>query len=190
MNVRRKVPTKTGLPAALQAVSQKVGLALEATHDRLKDLRIPHVLIGGLAVGTYGYQYATKDVDWLVAQGDAFDGDLVMTFKPGVPVSVGDVAVDYLTPDGPDVVVDAMWDALFASRNDLGAIVVSSPELLVWMKLKAGRSKDVTAVVELLRAGHISEVDVRSFLLEAGDSVVLSKFEAAAKQAKDEDEAE
>ena len=36
------------------------------TSARLTDLGVPHMLIGGVAVGLHGYPRATKDVDFLV----------------------------------------------------------------------------------------------------------------------------
>jgi hypothetical protein len=63
--VCQRTPTRIGLEAALGCVSTQVKQALELSHERLAGLGIPHVLIGGLAVGVHGYPYATQDVDWL-----------------------------------------------------------------------------------------------------------------------------
>lgn len=188
MMARRYIPANSGLDAALDGVSPKVKRAFHATHERLAELGIPHVLIGGLAVGVHGYQYATKDVDWLVSRSAAFDGTAILTFKPGVPVQAEDVGIDYLTPDGPPSVVQAMEAALATSQATLNVVVVSSPELLAWMKLKAGRSKDTTAIVELLRSGQIDGDSVRKFLVTAGDKKVLARFEAAVQTAIDEED--
>lgn len=187
MIARRHTIYTTGIDAALDSVSPDVKRACEITHKRLTELGVPHVLIGGLAVGVHGYQYATKDVDWLVAREDAFEGDVILTFKQGIPIQAGDVAIDYLTPEGPPNVLGAMEDALTVSADIPKQITVSSVELLVWMKLKAGRGKDKTAVVELLRSGQIDDVLVREFLFEAGDAIVLARFDAAVQQAAEED---
>lgn len=185
---RRHTTATSGLDAALDGVSPKVKRAFEATHGRLTSLGIPHVLVGGLAVGVRGYQYATKDVDWLVSRHAAFEGGAVLTFRPGVPIQAEDVAIDYLTPEGPPYVVEAMEAALTTSADAPGLVVVISAELLVWMKLKAGRSKDVTAVVELLRAGALDVDSVRTFLLAAGDAKVLGRFDAAVRKAIEEED--
>lgn len=177
----------TGLDAALDSVSPKVKKATLMTHERLAELGIPHVLIGGIAVGVHGYQYATKDVDWLVSQDKAFEGIVILTHKPGVPVQMEDVAIDYLMPEGPANVILEMQNALEASAADPERVIVASEELLVWMKLKAGRSKDMTAVVELLKAGALDVERVWSFLDEAGDEKILRRFDAAKRMADEED---
>lgn len=41
--------------------------ALE-TSERLRQLGIPHALVGGLAVGFHGHARATKDVDYMVGE--------------------------------------------------------------------------------------------------------------------------
>lgn len=187
MIARRPPRIRTGLDAALDSVHARVKRALVATHAQLAELGVPHALIGGLAVGTHGYQYATDDVDWLVSKSAAFDGKIVLMFKPGIPIQVGEVRIDYLTPDGPPNVVRAMKAALTESRTNPENVTVVSAELLVWMKLKAGRSKDTTAVVELLRAGQIDGDAVRGFLVATGDERVLRRFDDAALKALVED---
>jgi hypothetical protein len=110
----------------------------------LEEKGIAHVLIGGLAVNAYGYHYSTHDVDFLVRKDDVFDGEAIITHKPGVPHAVGGVAVDYLTirDDYPEAVKAAMEDALCQADDSMYASVVSDG-LLVWMKLNAGRTKDL-----------------------------------------------
>lgn len=186
MIVRQKTLVRNGLDAALEGVKESVRSAFEATHERLAEMGIPHALVGGLAVGAHGYQYATQDVDWLVPDS-AFDGTVFITFKPGMIVSAYGVAIDYLTPTGPANVLVAMREALEASEAALGHVIVIDEEPLVWMKLKAGRSKDSTAVVEMLRAGQIDTEAVFNFLVEAGDQLVLKRFQAAATQAANEE---
>lgn len=187
MMTRYRKNATSGLGAALDAVSPRVKRAFEDTHELLAAQRTPHVLVGGLAVGVHGYQYATQDVDWLVSTGDVFDGTTVLTFKPGVPIRAHDVAIDYLTPEGPPNVIAAMEVALATSANSPKTVVVAGPELLVWMKLKAGRIKDLAAIVELLRSGELDAPAVRRFLLAAGDTKVLTRFETAVQNAVEDE---
>lgn len=48
------------------SVAATVLLDAIRTGERLTELGIPHVLIGGLAVGLNGHPRATKDVDYMV----------------------------------------------------------------------------------------------------------------------------
>lgn len=186
-------PTRTGLDAARGAVSPTVNSALEMSHERLAELGIPHVLIGGIAVGVHGHQYATQDVDWLVPRAAAFDctidadGVELVAYQPGVPVKVLGIDIEYVTPEGPPFVLEAMKSALATSEATPKVIVVVTAELLVWMKLRAGRPKDRTAVVELLRAGQIESHVVRTFLVAAGDENVVARFDYAVQQAIEQD---
>lgn len=181
MIVRQRTLVRNGLDAALKCVGPNVKQAFEKSHERLAEMGIPHALVGGLAVGSHGHQYATTDVDWLVPDS-AFEGGLVVTFRPGMPIRVDDVAVDYLVPDGPANVMTEMREALAASEASLDHVIVASEELLVWMKLKAGRPKDIVHVTELLRAGQIDAESVRDFLVEAGDPLVLKRFAHATEE--------
>lgn len=187
MIMRQHTLAREGLEAALDGVNARVRRAFEISHEQLTALGIPHALVGGLAVGAHGYQYATQDVDWLVPTAAAFDGTAFLMFKPGVPIRAENVVIDYLTPEGPPNVVEAMEIALRTSEATPGHVVIVPPELLVWMKLKAGRGKDTGAIIELLHAG-LNEDSVRAFLLEAGNKKVIDRFDAAVQKAAEEDE--
>ncbi len=132
--------------------------AVEVASRTLTEAGIPHALAGGLAVGAHGYPRTTDDVDFLVGD-EAFvkhAGGLV-TLK--VPlIAIGKVRVDFV--------------AIEESKGEEGQLrpAVESPPVsesipvvpltaLVYMKLKAGRQKDITDLVELLKRGKI-EVDV------------------------------
>jgi hypothetical protein len=181
MIIRQHTLIRNGLDAALSCVGGNVKQAFEKSHERLAEMGIPHVLVGGLAVGSHGHQYATTDVDWLVPDS-AFEGGLVVTFRPGMPIRVADVAVDFLVPGGPPSVMAAMQEALAVSAASLDRVFVASEELLVWMKLKAGRPKDMVAITELLRAGQMDVEAVHDFLIEAGDALVLKRFARATEE--------
>src|SRR5713226_5253507 len=86
------------LKEVFRFVSPRVREAAVKTAAQLDHLGIRYALAGGLAVGAHGYIRATVDVDFLVGE-EAFEhhGPLV-TFKPGVPIEVGGVSIDYLSP--------------------------------------------------------------------------------------------
>ncbi len=156
-----------------------------APHAALQALGIPHVLIGGLAVNAHGYQHSTRGVDWLVPTHAAFDGDAVVTFKPGVPISVSGVQVDYLTPDAFPAYIQSRMEQVLTRAEGEGPMVVLPYDLLAFMKLTANRSKDRAAVVELIHAGM--DVDaVRRALTAAGDAQIQHTFERCVVQAEEE----
>ncbi len=179
---RNPRPKVVDVDQALSAVSTEVRLALLTAHKVLNELGVAHVLVGGLAVGAHGYPYATQDVDFLVGD-EAFHfgrGGLV-SFAPGVPIQIGGVAVDYLSPikeAGQDRIIE---DA--RGKTDLQVIVI---EQLVYMKLAVGRQKDQSAIVGLLQRG--ADVDlIRAFLTSVAPDLI-PRFDRLLERAKSEEQ--
>jgi len=140
------------------------GRILQALYDaaaQLDVLGVPHVAVGGIAVGAYGAPRATKDVDFLVGE-EAFEhhGPLV-SFRPGLPISSGGVAVDPISVDRDESFLLETFDRPSLSR---GVPIIALPPL-VYMKLRAGRHHDLGDVERLLESG-IDEHPVRSYLSE------------------------
>ena len=86
------------LKEVFRFVSPQVREAARKSADQLQRLGVRYALAGGLAVGAYGYVRATTDVYFVVGD-EAFDhqGSLV-AFRPGVPIEVDGVRIDYLSP--------------------------------------------------------------------------------------------
>lgn len=119
---------------------------IEAAKDAsriLTSLKVRHALIGGLAVGAYGYPRATKDVDFVVGD-EAFEhhGPIV-SFRSGIPLRIGSVIVDVLADSG----VPSPY-----GMRSMGVPIVSLA-VLTYLKIKAFRMQDQLDVVELLRHG-------------------------------------
>lgn len=132
--------------------------AAEIASGKLREAGIPHALAGGLAVGAYGYPGAAAEVQFLVGD-EAFEthaGGLVTLKLP--LVSVGAVRVDFVSLDDTDEERAQTRDAVDHPPVSGEVPVVPLP-VLVYMKLKAGRQKDLADVVELLKRGRI-EIDV------------------------------
>ncbi|MBI3929299.1 MAG: hypothetical protein HY319_27380 [Armatimonadetes bacterium] len=144
---------------------------------QLERLGIRYALAGGLAVGAHGYVRATVDVDFLVGD-EAFEhqGTLV-TFKPGVPIQVGAIQIDYLSPAALGPHLEEAIEAPVRSQD----LPVVSVEVLVYMKLAARRRKDLVDVVELLKAGA-DENAVRAYLT-AHAADLLPSFQVLAEEA-------
>ena len=164
------------LEAALGAVSPDVKEAFRLVSLELSRLRIRCALCGGLAVGAHGYPRATKDIDFLVGD-EAFEhhGPIVTS---RVPFQVGGIAVDAVHfPDAP---------FLDEELPEAGVVAVISPEALTYMKLRAGRLRDRSDVVELIKAGGLDPERVRAYLGNHAPAL-LASFESQVETAARED---
>lgn len=146
------------LDEAISALPPDVAAALLRAHQALTELGVRHVIVGGIAVSAHGYVRTTKDVDFLVGD-EAFDrpfGDFV-TMKPGLPITIRQVAIDYLSPlAGAEM--EAVLDAESAA-----VLRVLPVEMLCLMKLVAYRPKDRVDLTGLLETGLDPE-PVRAYL--------------------------
>jgi hypothetical protein len=154
---------------------------LEATRIASKAMtkaKIRHALIGGLAVGAYGYVRATKDIDFIVGEEAFATRGPIVTFRAELPIEVNGIRVDTLWSD--DVVEDEV-DHPLVTRG----VPIVTPEALVYLKLKAFRRRDQEDVTELLRLG-IGEKQLRTFLTrEAPD--LLPRFDTLVERSEEEE---
>jgi hypothetical protein len=139
---------------AAEAVSEKVMSAAFDASQQLNSLGIRHAIVGGIAVGAHGAPRATKDVDFIVRQEDAFSGTLVLSFKAGVPISVRGIAVDYLTPEG-NAHAELLQRALDEAPVSEGMPVIPL-EALVILKLQAARRHDIDDVARLCETADVA----------------------------------
>jgi hypothetical protein len=158
-------------------VAPEIVRAAEMASRKFREAKIRHALAGGLAVGAHGYPRTTEDVDFLVGD-EAFvkhPGGLV-TLK--VPlVAVGNVRVDLVSMDGTEEEREQARAALDHPPLSQEVPVVPLP-VLVYMKLKAGRQRDLADVVELLKRGRI-EIDLVDRYLEANAPGQVRRWERA-----------
>jgi hypothetical protein len=168
------------LKEALDQLPPDVRAAALTAAATLTRLGIPYAFVGGIAVGAHGHIRQTVDVDFLVGE-EAFEqvGQIV-TFKQGVPISVGRVRVDYLSASsfGPAV------------QNELRAPIVVdgfpvvSLGVLVLTKLVAGRRKDQADIVELVKVGADTRLVGRWLKAHAPDRI--PQWEALVEDAERE----
>jgi len=139
-------------------VAPEILYAAETASRKLREAGIPHALAGGLAVGAHGYPRTTDDVHFLVGD-EAFEehaGGLVTLKLP--LVSVNGVRVDFVSLADSEEEHDQTRAAVDSPPSAEDVPIVPLP-VLVYMKLKAGRQKDLADLVELLKRGRI-EIDV------------------------------
>jgi hypothetical protein len=146
---------------AASAVSEKVLLAAYDASRELSALGIQHAIVGGIAVGAYGAARATKDVDFLVNQADAFNGVAVLSFKPGVPIAVRGIEIDYLTPEGNEH-MPLLRQALADATESQGLPIVPLEALIV-LKLQVARRRDLDDVARLCATAD-TEAHIREYL--------------------------
>jgi len=150
--------------------------------EALRKAGVRHALVGGLAVGAWGYPRWSKDVDFLV--GDeafiAHPGGFV-TFAEGVPISFGGVAVDSLSISADETfLTEALENPII-----VGGIPVIAVEALIYLKLKSPRDKDRTDVIELIKAGIDSKA-VFAWLTQHSPSMAQRFAKALDKAVKEE----
>lgn len=134
-------------------VADGILMAAKVASRRLRELGIPHMLVGGLAVGAHGYVRATKDVDFVVGP-EAYEYHAlgIVSVVHGVPVKVGGVVVDPILPSEKE---GHLFDSI-ASATESHGVPIAPLEALLYMKLSSPRRKDAADVVELMRARHRS----------------------------------
>jgi hypothetical protein len=145
----RRAVGSIDLGKALATVQGPVRDAVLGVSAQLTALGVRHALAGDVAVAAHGYLRETRDVDFLVGE-EAFEqhGPLV-TFRPGVPVAAGGIAVDYLSPSALGPQLEETLDAPL--RVD--GLPIVPVEVLVYMKVAAHRRRDQNDVIELVRIG-------------------------------------
>ena len=135
-------------------------------------------MAGGLAVAAHGYLRATADVGFLVGE-EAFERHgVLVTFRPGVPIEVDGVRIDYLSPIALGPQLEEVLDDPSRSQG----LAVVPIEALIYLKLRARRRQDLLDVVELINAG----ADVRRVrqYLERYGSDLLAVFDELVEEAQ------
>jgi hypothetical protein len=167
------------LEERLDVLNPRVLAALRAGHEALERLGIRHAVVGGLAVGIHGRARATKDVDFLVGP-EAFESTgIIVSFRPGVPLSAAGVPIDSIAAptEHEAVLTEALGDP-----EIIDGIPVLRAEPLIYMKLIAGRRQDLADVVSILRNADVDVDRVRALIDQAEPSLRV-RFEGLLAEA-------
>lgn len=167
--------------AAFDMVPEKVRNIAKQVSDFLKSKGVPHAIIGGMAVSAYSPPRTTEDVDFLILESNS---DVVYELDPsptavsgmylqGIGAIVGGQKVDFM------FLPDEIPEELLSVGPRIDGIQVLSADALILLKMKAGRTKDIGDVVEILK----TDSDRSSFrkllqkyapdLIEDFDSIVM-----------------
>jgi hypothetical protein len=164
------------IEALVGVVAPEVLIDAVETSARLSELGVPHVLIGGLAVGLHGYPRATKDVDYMVG---------IEAFEKTVPLllyrdelrdvaRVGVIDLMAVPPSRPGL-------ARFLDIPAPGQIPVLPVEALILLKLDANRPQDRADVIMLVRRGAVVDA-VSSFIAKEGPELMARFAELLQEQ--------
>lgn len=147
-----------------ESVTPQVRRAVREAHLAYAALGARHALIGDLAMIFHGEPCDEPDVAFLVGH-EAFETrGLVVSFRAGVPLAVGDVAVDSIVAPAPfRAVLDQALDAAVL----LDGVPVVTAEHLVFMKLISTSRRDLGDVELLVRGGRVDVARVRK-MFDAG----------------------
>ena len=114
----------------------------------LTELGVPHALVGGLAVGLHGHPRATKDVDFLIGL-EAFSSTTPwLTFREELVETVHWGSTGFIVARAEDPALMAE-----VAQGEPGVVPVVGIEVLMLMKLRAGRTQDLADVEALVRSG-------------------------------------
>ena len=131
----------------------------------LRELEVPHVLIGGLAVGVHGHPRATRDVAFLVGPEAFASPSPVLVYRD----EIRDVAVVGET----DVMsVPDKYPGLVEELRLEDDVPVISLRGLVLLKLDANRVRDREDVRALLARTPDRVRVVRDYLLEQAPELI------------------
>jgi hypothetical protein len=181
--MRRATSRPATLDERFDVLNPRVLRALRAGHEALDRLGVRHVLVGGLAVGIYGRVRVTKDVDFLVGP-EAFDSvGVLVSFRPGVPLSAEGVPIDSILAPAEH---EGVLGAALADPLIVDGIPVIRVEALIYMKLVASRRQDLADVVSMLREGDVDVARTRS-LLDTTGPALRARFEALLAEADSEE---
>jgi hypothetical protein len=135
------------VPESVKSVAKQVS-------EHLKSKGIKHAIIGGIAVSAFSPPRTTEDVDFLIPESDSG-----VVYEFGDPAPVSGIYLQGLTVEVEGHNVDFMFlpddlsENVLLSGNIIDGIPIIPQEVLIFLKLKVGRVKDIGDVVAMLKTG-------------------------------------
>jgi hypothetical protein len=137
-------------------------------------------LCGALAVSAHGYVRATRNVDFLVSD-EAFEVQGRMVLMRFPIVSFKGVSINFVRSD------EVTDKELRVSTAD-EVVPIVSPEVLAYMKLKAGRMRDTNDLFELVRLGKLDGDRILKWLDAKAPAELSAKWVWIVNKAAERDE--
>jgi hypothetical protein len=162
--------------------SEAVLAALHAVSRMLTEKGIRHAVIGGIAVGVYGWPRATRDVDLLIGN-EAWERQTSGKLVPRLtlPETINDIPIDYLPID----VAGRFLEQAFERPLWTDGLPIAPVDIVVCTKLIRLAMRDQADIVEIVKAQLIDRAEVRAFLVEH-TPMLVGRWEALVTQAEAE----
>jgi hypothetical protein len=109
---------------------------------------IRHALAGGLAVGCNGYLRNTDSIDFVVDESVFVLRDKILYVRDDLPIKYLGTNVSWILLDTAE---KPIFDKFLQMPTSVGEVPVMPIEPLIAMKLIAGRHKDRTDIIELVK---------------------------------------
>ena len=151
----------TGLDDLEEVVAPAILRRAGRVSSLLRELGVPHALIGGLAVGVHGHPRATRDVDFLVG-AEAFSHTTpVLMYRQELAeiVRTGETDIMSIPTDYPGLAAELRLE------DDIPVISLRG---LILMKLVAFRPRDQGDVGSLVRQSPERLREIRDHVAEQG----------------------
>jgi len=159
-----------------QVVAARVLEDARRVSATLTNLGVPHALVGGLAVGLHGHPRATKDVDFLVGPEAFASITPLLTFRDELAQVVRWGVIDLIAALPEDPVL--MGEVIQGGKDFVPVVGI---EVLVLMKLRAGRTQDLADIEALVRSG--ADVGAVLEFLQANEPRHIPLFGRVAQKA-------
>lgn len=159
--------------SAFDMVPPGVRDAAKKMSAELSSRGVPHAVIGGMAVSAYSPPRTTGDVDFLIPE--SFSSVAYEFQDDPTPISGMHLQGLGVEVDGHNVdlmfLPDDIPDSVLGEGTVVDGVPVVGPALLILLKMKSGRTKDVGDVVEILKSGA-DRKSVKRFLKQYAPDVV------------------
>jgi hypothetical protein len=187
VSTRTSRPTTPGLHNLLGLIDRDMLAELRRVSAELSVAGIRHALIGGHALGVYGYVRATGDADFLIgreatertAQGEPRPVESVLRITESADVPIDAFAMLEAVPGARASLLSALDDALDHPFITEGVPVVPAA-VLIALKLVRGADEDLADVRRLLRTGLVDRDAARAFVVRHLEPTLVDRFDALA----------
>lgn len=179
-----------GLAGELSILSEEMRAAFFAAEEAYRKLGIRYAVVGGLAVGAHGEPRATRDIDFLVGD-EAFTTGPIVSFAVPLPLQAFGVSIDAVPLPvhvGRAAVLDRALSHPHIDRTTGVDVPILAALELAYMKLAAGRSKDLGDVISMLRRGSLDPSELVA--LAHGDDELLARLVPVLEEVEREDNEE
>lgn len=163
-----KTPSLTNLDDVLP---ERSIAAMRAVSAGLRALGVRHLLLGGMAVGVYGYPRNTQDVDFIIGPEGCVAGDAGELYPSPAVLELADaqvIPVDTLVLRDPAPLLDPVFveelDDALDNPQIVGGVPIAPLEVVVATKLLRQKARDVADIVELAQRPTFDAELVRRFV--------------------------